>query len=613
MTVLNQEQEFLWGGLVFDSPAEADTPWRFETLVGTTFGNPVRLVEYLKSQLQDGELAVTTGFGNREGFPVIIRISAPDGQALAQAEAALMAEALAEQIAPLIWLPPALGAWAGALEIVNVDVERDYPVEAGTSWDYREKYTHTRVFRLIFTALPWVRDLESTIIPALPVPEDPDEPPVVVPINDGTSTTGWAALMWPSGGWSAVSVSTASGGVQVTGTPAPGSGLASMSLVLTDSETMGATPYLVIEVPANPTVEDPRITVLYSGTSTIYEPVAVVPIGGFRMLCYFEAPPTWTSVRIRKVIDRPASAGGGGLTFRVYDVSKTDRIAIDGTNGFQVARTAIVGGSVPTQAAIRFSAGADPLVGSTALIYTGSSPVVPLRARRITSATVHADGTKISGAYNDLSDPMVFRVPVNEVRNSSYTLLPRLEFTGTVVVQWQARIVASDGTDIPGSDVVLAGETLLRNDTADAWRIHPLAKLQLPVITIEGITTHAIELTMSMATGGDGVNVDEAWLADTLNGAVTLVHEPSAFQLSQIELRSPQLDSPRPAAIGTWVGYGSQDIGRLTRLGTHLFKPGLLYVFTATDLAQYAACELEYYRRHGWHAGPELPANVEAA
>lgn len=613
MSVLNQEQELLWGGLVLDSAVEVDTPWRFETLVGTTFGNPVRLVEYLKSQLQDGELAVTTGFGNREGFPVIIRISAPDGQALAMAEAALMAEALADQIAPLIWLPPALEAWSGALEIVNVDVERDYPVDAGTSWDYREKYSHTRVFRLTFTALPWVRDLESTIIPALPVPEDPDDPPVVVSINDCTSTTGWSALMWPSGGWSGVAVSTASGGVQVTGTPTPGSGQATMSLVLTDSETMGATPYLVIEVPSNPTVEDPRITAMYSGSSTIVEPVAVVQIGGFRMLCYFEAPPTWTSVRIRKTIDRPASSGGGGLTFRVYDVSKTDRIAIDGTNGFQVARTAIVGGSVPTQAAIRFNAGTDPLVGSTALIYTGSSPVVPLRARRISSATVHVSGTKISGAYNDLSDPMVFRVPVNEVRNSSYTLLPRLEFTGTAVVQWQARIVSNAGAAIPGSDVVLDGETLLRNDTADPWHIHALAKLQLPVVAIEGTTTHAIELTISMTTGGEDVNVDEVWLADTLNGAVTLVHEPSAFQLSQIEIRSPQLDSPRPAAIGTWIGYGSQDISRLTRLGTHLFKPGLLYVFTATDLAKYAPCELEYYRRHGWHSGPDLPNIVEAA
>lgn len=623
MTVLSQEQELFWGALVFDGPVEPDTPWRYETLVGTSFGNAVPIVEFLTSQLTDGDLAVVTRYGNREEFPVIIRVSAPDGQALSQAEAALMAEAQAEQISPLIWKPPALEAWPGALEIVTVRVERDYQLETGASWDYREKYSHTRVFRLTFTALPWVRDLESTVIPAIPVPVDPEEPAVVIPIDECDSATGWTTLLHPTGLWSDTTGPTAeSGQVGMTSRLAGGSGEGSMSLVTPTYATvdMSATPYLIVDV--QPTVdnlgEPVDITVLYDTTviggpgSVIFEPVArssTAEPGVTRW--YFEAPASFTKVRVRRSVPQTAGTRLRGLY--VHHIARTDRIEVNGSNGFQIARTAIVGGSVPTQAAIRFSAAEVPLVGSTALIYTGSSPVVPLRAQRITSAVVTPDDTKISGAYNDLSDPMVFRIPVDQLRDSSYSVLARLEFTDTAVVTWEARIVANDGSDIPGSDVVLTSEILLRNDSADPWRIHPLAKIQLPVVAIQGSSTHAVELTLSMATGGEDVNVDEAWLADTRNGAVTLVHEPSAFQLSEIEIRSPQLDSPRPAVIGTWVGYGAQDISRLTRLGTHLFRPGLLHVFTATDLAKYAGLQLEYYRRHGWHAGPDMPTASEAA
>lgn len=615
MTVLSQEQECLWGALVFDGPVDVDTPWVFEMLVGTSFGNAVPIVEFLTSQLTDGDLAVVTRYGNREEFPVIIRVSAPDGQALAQAEAALMAEAQAEQISPLIWKPPALEAWPGALEIVTVRVERDYQLETGASWDYREKFTHTRTFRLTFTALPWVRDLEPTVIPALPVPVDPDEPAVPVPIDTCDSTTGWDDLTWPTGAWSALSVSTTGGYVIAAGSLAGGGGQASLSLVRTGAVSMGTDPYLYADVypTVNPDGSPAEIDILFDGTDDVIEPTAslATTVAGVTRY-FFEAPASFTSVRVRRVVDRPAT-GGTARSLRVYEIGRTDRIEINGSNGFQIARTAVVGGSVPTQAAIRFSAGSSPLIGSAALIYTGASPVVPLRATRIISAPFTTDETKISGAYNDLSSPMTFRISVEQLRNSSYSFLAYLEFTGTAVVTWQARIVAADGTDIPGSDVVKTGETLLRNNTADPWRIHALAKIQLPVVTLEGSTTHAVELTLSMATGGDDVNIDEGWLADTRNGAVTLIHEPSAFQLSEIEIRSPQLDSPRPAVIGTWVDHGAQDISRLTRLGTHLFRPGLLHVFTATDLAKYAACELEYYRRHGWHAGPDLPTAVEAA
>lgn len=622
--ILDQPHELTWGGLVLDSPADPDTPYLIETLVGTSFGNPVTLTEVVRSQFTDGDLAVRVGWGNREDFPVLLRVSATDGQALFQAEAALFTEVRAEQHNPLVWTSPALGAWPHAFDVAMATLEREWDTSAGGSWDHRERYSQTRLYRVLFNTLPFTRDLEPTVIPALDVPPDPDVPPVVEVINDCTSTTGWVRRHSPvSGGigaWYGLTGPTISGGgVRVTGNLRPGSGYGWLSLELTDTVDMTGTPYLTIDVEESFTGAAPnQVSVRFdSGTpdDLIAEPVAMLPTSTAGVIrYYFEAPASFDTILLRLRILRSATAERQG-SLKARNVSRTDRVQISGSNGFQVARTAIIEGTAPTGAAVRLDAGENPLVGSVAMIYTGKSPVVPLRALRISSASVTVDPTKISGGTNDLSTDMVIRIPVARVSESIYTVLALLSFTGNKIIEWSARMVAADGSDIPGSDLVVNGSTLVRNPSTDPWRIHALAALQLPIIAVEGETTHAIELTLSMTSGGNTVTIDEGWLADTAKnrGAVTLVHEPSEHQLTAIEIRSAQLDAPRPAVIGTWAEHGVQDISRLALPGTHQFDPGLLHIFTATDIAKNAPCELRYYRRYFLHAGPALPSPEDSA
>lgn len=613
--VLDQQPELAWGSLMIATDAPADVPWVCEALAtDTDFGNPVPLVEEVRSWLLGGaSLSTVTGWGERT-VPIRIRLSAEDGQAMSQAEAAFFTEARRSERglrpAPLVWTPPMLAAWPAVYDVTRATFERDYP----DGWGHSERFRHCRYFRLTFTTLPWVRDPETVTIPALPVPVNPEAPANRVVIDNCESTTGWTPVAIPTAYWASLSLNQIAGYLRVQAIATAGA-RAPLDLAIdrAGAISMTGTPYLTVDVDVSTFVDGNIVPGSTDGVSVVinntayYKVAEIVPAGAASVnvrRLYFEVPEAFTSLRVRNHVYRAPSAVTHQL--RVHEIARVDRIEIEGTNGLQVARTAIIGGAAPTGAAIRLDAGPDPLIGSTALIYTGASPVVSLRSLKTASAAVTVDNTKISGAYNDLSVPMVFRVPVNRLARARYSQLARLSFTGNVIVKWQARLVASDGTDIPGSDVVRSGETLLRNPSIDPWRIHCLADVKMPVIDVEGDNTHAVEITISMTTGGANVLIDEGWLANTEQGAVTTVHEPSAFQLSAIELRSPQLDAPVPSVVGTWIGYGTQNITRLARMGMHELEPGPVNIFTATDLARYVPCELEYYQRYPFHPGPGI-------
>lgn len=613
--LLDQAPELTQGPLAYDTPWTDDAPYQFRTLAGLSFGNPVQLVEVVQSMLTDGSLVKVTGHDNRE-VTFRLMVSAHDGESMSLAEAALRAQERAERPSPLVWQPPMVDAWPAVYDVVSMKVENDH---AG-DWDIDERYRHHRFYLVTMTCLPWVRDLEPTVIPALPVPTNPGTPATYTTIDTASDSTGWAVARCHSHHYTSASMSTGSTSgntyIRGTGTLEYTSGLGWMGLrVAGSSFSMSGDPYLTVDAAGNVAPEG-GVRISYREGSSV-EWITVTAIAEQPgsdpawTRYFFEVPDTFTALRVEGWWSGTASPSV--RTLSVYEIGRTDRIEINGSNGFQIARTATVGGSAPTQAAIQFDATPDPLVGSTAVIYTGLSPAVPLRNHLTSSATVTVDAAKISGAYNDLSSAMVYRIPVSQFSQSTYSLLARLSSTGTFAVNWSAKVVASDGSAIPGSELVVSGTALLTNSTSEPWRIHDLGAIPMTVVGIEGTTTHKVEVSISMTSGGASVLLDEAWLFDTDDdrGAVTIVHEPSAFQLTTIEVRSPELDAPRPAVVGTWVTHGTQDITRLSSMGTHMFKPGLLHVFTATDLAKYASCTLTYYRRHHTHPGPDLV--VEAA
>lgn len=609
--VLDQPHELIQGGIVYDSQVSTDTPWVFRTMAnGFDLGHAVPLLEVVQSLLTDGEYVTVTSHGNRE-VSFRLRVSANDGQALAQAEALLATEKISKRPSPLVWTPPSMDAWPCVFDVVHMDVTADF----SDGWDHKERFSCNRYYLVTLTCLPWVRDLEPTVIEALPVPENPDEPATYNVIDECDSAAGWTSIRCHNSEWTNPAITT--GLIETntfvraasTLTSVTHGGEQSMGLVRPGAVSLGGLRYLTVDAATTSTYAgavSSGIVVVVAGIG--YRPVAVSPrpLGISRY--YFEVPDAFTGIQIR------GSWAFGGLvlvghTVSVFELGAIDRIEVEDSNGFQLARTATVGGSAPTQAAITFGTTLGPLLGSSALIYTGSSAVVPLRNYRVDSAVVVTDPTMISGSYNDLSEPMVFRIPVALLADSTYTLPARMNYLTTAAINWSARIVDADGGAIPGSEIVVSGTTSATNATAAPWMIHALAAIQLPVVKIEGDSTHAVELTISMTAGGAGVDFDEGWLCDTDNGAVTTIHEPSVFELTRIELRSPQLDALEQSVSGSWIDHGTQDITRLvTSLGTHLISPGLMHVFTASDRAKYAQCALKYFRRYLNFAGPDLPS-----
>lgn len=631
--MLDQPHELTFGGFVLSSSAPADVPWLCEATAKTSFGQVVPIVEALRQTLLiDGAEMVRTGTDNRE-VSVQVRITATDGQAMAQAEHALDALVDADRPPPLVWTPPMVGAWPMAFDVLAVRVDRVYD----DMWDFDERFRQRRTWELVFTCLPYVHDLEPVVIPALPVPELPAPDPVRISLDDCNSAAGWALAKGPTAepsstsGPGVVSGSIVVGVARTATVPTPWlaavrTGWAGAYVV--DWDTY---PYLGfrVGVQVDPDGGDPAAAVVAPHVVMEYDtgaawvsspPVAAIGLTGVGYeLIYdlvFPAPPE-DAVAVRVRVDFPAPPLVDQWVYlSVAEVFAIDRALPAAATGRQVARTTTVEGSAPTGAAIVLDTaetGGGPLLAATALIYTGPSPVVRLRPWVTSSALPFAGAAYLSGARNDLSSPMVMRVPVADLVESTYDLLARMHYTGQVVVQWSARVVDATGGPVPGSDQTTTGECLLVNLPATPDRIETIASIQLPILgslTPPEDADWRVEITLSVDEDGDAVYVDEGWLADVGDGeraAVTIIHEPSAYDLSRVEVRSPQIDAVRYATIGTWIGHGSQDIGYIAPPGKHRFKPGPLHIFTACDVAQYPGCSLTYYRRYSHHPGPPLP------
>lgn len=117
-----------------------------------TLGNPVPVAEVISSLLRDGDLTTTNRFGNREAS-FLVEIKAPDPGALADGEAALMAEL--DQVNTLTWQVP-----YGADTLF--DVVRSWPEFMMD--DLTEVRRIVRVYRVVFECLPFGRSADEVTI-----------------------------------------------------------------------------------------------------------------------------------------------------------------------------------------------------------------------------------------------------------------------------------------------------------------------------------------------------------------------------------------------------------------------------------------------------------------
>lgn len=600
--LMDQPAELTWGDFVIDSEADSDVPWRCRMLVGTDFGDPVPIVEFIENTLlTEGTEAVVTGWDGRE-FPVLLEIEADDGQAMSQAENTLFGQVYADTKPPLLWTPPMLGAWTVALDVSLVKFVRKYDGD----YVFNEAVHRVRTYELQFTASTFVRDVEPIEVAALPIPKDPDESDTVS-IDDCTSTASWSAGYIDGVlAWAGTPVLAEAG--QAVHYDRAGGGVA--FLQWDGAEPGSAIPYLVIDMTAERRSTPAPVFAASDAVDFYVDGVPHTPVAVIGSLVYLLHPGSFASVRVTSGV---VPDYGNRITVR--QLSRTDTIAYPG-GGLQIQRLVEIEGAAPTGAALAVDKGPDSahLAFNTALIYTGRSPAIPLRQYDTSSASPTLDADRVSGAWNTLATPTVSRVPVAEFTEASYDLVARMEVqTATALINWSARIVDADGDPTYGSDVVQAGEVLVRAVPVGAFanQLYTLGSIDLPGVRTEAAGTDMVEIKVWATEGGVGVRLDERVLLDMSNGSATIMNRvwSSEIQESRIEVRSPQIGDARYALMATPVaaGGGVQDISRWATLGKHRFDPGLLHVYTMVDASRHSNASLRYYRRYPYHPGPKPP------
>lgn len=592
-----QEASLTWGTLGFVAPGESEEPFDIEAIAGTNFGNPVPVIEVVRSLLIDGAQAATTRWDNRE-VVIRVRISANDGEALAQAEAELFGQALLAQPPPLVWTSPLGLSATSVFDVVVADLRRDNE----TGWDLEEVLYGDRFYELTLICLPFARAVESTVVPALPVPTDP-EAPVWVDINTCGSITDWSletSVELPDGpfaGSSGGETFVRGGGSYID------SDTEYVRLVLTDAIVVPVDHYLAVDIRIDMDSGDVVQGQWRAHWDGVWRaPVAIVPgigeDGSTRV--FFNNVGSISSIKFAFdfTLVPPGSATGAFL--EVFNVARTDTIGSStDTTQRQQSRLVEVTGSAPTQAALRlYDATPADLAASAGtagdiLVYTTRSDVPPnLRRWLSDSEPAAADADRVSGSVHTLATDTVFRLPASLLRSGTYALLALMDVNSPGTLSWQARMTTLGGAALVGSSVVVSGELDLA--VTSGYQVLDLAALILPVVEVQG-TGYYIELTLS---GTVNMLLDEAWLFSLDDGVLTWVRDDEG--LDWIEMRSPELGAARPSVWGgrNLVGTGGSCIDwKCLSFGPHRFDPGTMQIFTVCTKSLESQCEIEFFPR----------------
>lgn len=597
-----QQHGLSWG--IFDFARPEDAPPADGYLVhamadGTTFGNPEAEYEIVQSLLRDGALAVRGKRKNRT-ITIRLRFSAPTaaaGPALAAAEKALMLQVGLEQPPPLSYTPAATNAVTSFFDVV---VAEDPEFDTSAGWDEEEVLREYRYYSLTLTCLPFARGENATVVTAVPLPPPT---PTITTIDACTSFTGWAAAF---NMLTTTSSGTVSGYVYGQGARVKTGGVAVVTLTRTGAVSMGATPYLRVEASATrdgSPVSPIAPTFSFDGGASVGAVAVTAGSSSSTSYFYVSPPASFTTVAIRD--DDNASPGGAVLRFRVHDLSRTDTLPATGTTR-QQSRTATVSGSAPTQAAIRLFDATPAALGGEILVHTsrntGWQP--PLRPYRVSSAAVTADTARVSGSRNTLTSAMVFRIPANLLTEGTYSLMALMNVSTSASLGWSARMVSAAGAATVGSSVVISGSVTVPVTTG--YQVLNLAAIPLPVLGAEA--DQMVELTL---TGTANMTVDEVWMFGITDGVLTWIRD--ADSLTWLEIRTPELDAPRPAIFGgtgakgtnginvSWKAAGAVAGVSYGSFGTHRFEPGLMQIFTACTTSLVSQSEIEFFARYHSH------------
>lgn len=610
-----QPPSLIWGVLSFIPPEDpsdeaeldldepAESTFDIEAIDGTNRGNPVAIVETLPSLFLEGSLAAVTGWENRE-ILIGLRISANDGDALSEAEAALFQQVLLDQPPPLQWTSPVGGSATSVYDTVVATLEEDTE-----GWDQNEILYGERYYTLKLTCLPFARAVESIIVPALPVPEDP-ETPVTVQVDDGSDVTPGGAH---AGTWTLESNGTSPTGPTVDATRFGDDAIMAGALLIEGSEyirlvrhfgTPLAVPsgnYLVVDVGVASGGSGPVGEWKIHDGVKYRTPVAVAYGAGegFSIRLYFEdLPASMTDLKVLFDFSGPSP----NVSMWVVNLAYSDTLELGPmSTARQQSRLTTVYGSAPTQAALRVYDDTPADLGTDILVYTSRNTdwTPNLRQYLDSSETVNDDPATVSGHWHFLFDdedsaPSVYVIPAELIAQGSYALLGRL-ICDAATLSWQARMVTSGGAAMVGSSVITSGSVELTETDVSEYEVFDLGAMILPVVEVEG-SNHAVELTLTVA--GGFAQVDELWLFSLDDGVLTWLRDDEG--MDWVDVRSPELGAARPSVWGgrnALLNNPSCVDWKCRSFGAHRFYPGVMQVFTVTPESLVSQCELEYFPR----------------
>lgn len=549
----------------------------------TTWGNPEPVRTVVESLLGDGSLVTIDRDDNRDAV-IGIEMSAVDGLALAEAEAALVAEC--QRRNTLTWTPPDGWAPVTVFDVITSWLEHVFSDE--------DENRLTRRYRLHLVLYPHSRSLADVAVAATGSGVAPGAPPTEVVVTNADTTAGFYHEF--SGG----SVVDNGDFVSVAEHPHPYlGGVAGIYFDIGAVTDFSATPLLIIDFQSmqhHPIHFRAYLPPgIYDGANelTLITHIAS-PLGGAWQRLVFDAAAYAGSVQWIRFVT--ASPNGP----HVYEDLHVTRIAFsDGNAAYsgttrQLFRSMQVVGSARSQASVQLSHVTDNL--GEVLVWTGpqdSAP--PLRSYRFAGGLVNADSNLVSGAHEAIQiAAFVADVPIARVPEATYAVMARLATdvspgTRTVEVTAQTRV---NGADVGPAQTF----TTVITTTDTDWHVHMLGTLVLPS-TLTRSTDAVVRITLDAP--GLSLWFDEGWLFNITEGSLTWIPDVPAKNLW---LDQPTIDDPRPRL---WAGATADksdayDITSSAQAwGIHDFSPGYFAALTVTTGAENAAMSATYPPR--WH------------
>lgn len=539
-----------------------------------TFGNGEVVATIVDSLLGDGQLASVARHNNREA-KIGVEISASDGQALARAETALIAET--EKPNTLTWHAPDGFAPTTVFDVVTSWAEHMFSDE--------DELRLVRRYVLTLQLYPHPRSATSTTVSASGSGVAPGGAPVEVVVTNADTAAGW---------FSDTGATVVDGGDFVSVGEAA-NGWTNLTFDAGSNTDYSATPLLVIDWWSTQQFPFEAIVagVSPSGIGAPSNPPVAAsfasPLGAPWIRTVFDAS-AYVGVPVGRFGFSVSSPDGphAGEDLHITRIAFSDGNAAYSGTARQLFRSIEVGGSARAMGTIDIRH-EDPL--GDCLVWSGpDGSATPLRAYRTSGAVVSPAPGLVSGATEDIgAATFVAEVPAARMREGAYMLMARLNAAS----EGPRTITITAQTKIGG---VAVGQLLTATahiDITAPLRIHALTTFHLPP-TATTSPSAIIEVTIE---ADDAADMDEGWLCNVTDGDLTLVTDAGPI----LQLTSPTVTDQRRRV---WTGAADDalhDAGAQTEFrGQHLFEPGHWSAFTVTTGPEDAAVTVTYDKR--WHS-----------